>query len=343
MGNTANSNSAPPSPSRWGSSRKGSTSKQVHISTDHTDGFYFTGEQLTGTVKIPTAFIHLQLQNQTPTESLRKRSLRSVIIIELVGDATYSSEVDVAADSDGHSSHTVNVCRQRCVVTINQPRSESETEIISSSAPTPPTLINGTFQLNIPDDLPPSITDSHIPSVVYRLELSFSSNRSRYQIPIILSSRGVIPHPMTDIELNASTISKNEIQFSAHLSGSFYRPGEQIPIRINYSNPQQRLIRSITIRLLQFYCIHNNQNHLQLDGKQWTFDNSSTMPQREWSGEAHLQLPNQPLQASYSTISIGTTQNIQCELNYQILIDLSEKKGDDLHLTLSPIQITYQK
>jgi hypothetical protein len=347
MGNTNSSNSAPPSPSRWGSKRQNSTTKQVHISTDHTDGFYFTGERLTGTVKLSTSFVHHQRQSQTPTESLKKRSLRSAILIELVGDATYSSEVDVAADSDGHSSHKVNVCRQRCIVTINPQKAESETAIISSplspSTPTPPALITGTFQLDIPDDLPPSLTNSRTPSVVYTLELSFSSTRNRYQIPIILSSRGGIPHPMRDIELNDNVISKTDIRFSAYSPRSFYRPGEQIPVRINYSNPQQRFIRSITIRLLQFYRIHNDENHLQLDGKEWTFDVPTIIPQREWSGEAHLQLPNQPLQASYSTNSVGTTQNIQCELDYRILIELYEKKGDDIHLTLSPIQVTYQK
>jgi hypothetical protein len=353
MGNTTNSNSAPPSPSsssRWTINRQNSTTKQIHISTDHADGFYFTGDRLTGTVKIPTSFVHRHLHNinnQTPAELLHKRSLRSAIIIELVGDATYSSEVDVAADSDGHATHKVNLCRHRCIVTLNQNKPESEPS--TSSDPNalgiirPPPELNGIFQLDIPDHLPPSLTNARTPSVVYTLELSLSSSRYRYQIPIILSSRGCIPYPMTDIEINDSAINKYDIRLCAYLSGSFYRPGEQIPVRINYSNPQQRFVRSITIRLVQFYRIHNDQNRLQLDGKEWTFDILTMLPQREWTGEARLQLPNQPLPASYSTNTVGTTQAIECELDYRIIIELSEKKGDEIQLTLPSIQLTYQK
>jgi hypothetical protein len=353
MGNTTNNNSTPSSPSRWSIHRQNSTTKQIHISTNHADGFYLTGDLLTGTVKIPTSLAHHlhNINNQTPTELLHKRSLRSAIIIELVGDATYSSEVDAAADSDGHATHKINLCRHRCIVTMNhnKPQPESPTVISSSSSETnsltvtPPSELNGTFQLHIPDNLPPSLTNARTPSVVYTLELSLSSSRYRYQIPITLSSRGCIPHPMTDIEISGSAVNKNDIRLHAYLSQSFYRPGEQIPIQIDYFNPQQRFIRSITIRLFQFYRIHNDQNRLQLDGKEWTFDILTMLPQRQWTGEAHLQLPNQPLQASYSTNSVGTTQIIQCELDYRIIIELNEKKGDEIYLTLSSIQVTYQK
>lgn len=352
MGNTTASNSAPPSPSRWNMSRQNSTTKQIHISTNHTDGFYFTGERLTGTVKIPTSVAHRHMNNQTPAETLHKRSLRSAIIIELVGDATYSAEVDVAADSDGHSTHKVNLCRLRCIVTLNHNKPEPEPPSPSPSSSTldtnsltiaPPAEITGTFQLQIPEYLPPSLANGRTPTVVYTLELSLSSSRSRYQIPITISSRGGIPHPMTDIEISGSAVNRNDVRLRAYLSRSFYRPGEQIPIGINYSNPQQRFIRSITIRLFQFYRIHNDQNRLQLDGKEWTFESLTITPQREWKGEALLQLPNQPLQASYSINSVGTTQTIECELDYRIIIELNEKKGDEIYLTLSSIQITYQK
>jgi hypothetical protein len=349
MGNTTHSNSTPasPSPSRWSSSRQNSTTKQIHITTDHADGFYFTGDRLTGTVRIPKSFVHHHLHNinnQTPAELLHKRSLRSAIIIELVGDATYSSEVDAAADSDGHSTHKVNLCRHRCIVTMNPNKPELTSSSDTNSLPMPiPSELNGTFQLHIPDNLPPSLTNNRTPSVVYTLELSLSSSRYRYQIPITLSSRGCISHPMTDIEINGSMINKNDINLRGYLSRTFYRASEQIPIRINYSNPQQRFVRSITIRLIQFYRIHNDQNRLQLDGKEWTFDILTMLPQREWTGEARLQLPNQPLQASYSTNSVGTTQTIECELDYRIIIELNEKKGDEIYLTLPSIQITYQK
>jgi len=347
MGNTTHSNSAPASPSRWPSIRQNSTTKQIHITTDHTDGFYFIGDRLTGTVRIPRSFIHHHLHNinsQTPAELVHKRSLRSAIIIELVGDATYSSEVDAAADSDGHSTHKINLCRHRCIVTMNPNKSEpTPTSNTNTLAITPPAELNGTFQLNIPDNIPPSLTNNRTPSVVYTLELSLSSSRYRYQIPIILSSRGCIPHPMNDIEINGSNVNKNDIRLRAYLSRRFYRPGEQILIRVNYSNPQKRFVRSITIQLIQFYRIHNDQNRLQLDGKEWTFDTLTMVPQREWTGEARLQIPNQPLQASYSTNSVGTTQIIECELDYRIIIELNEKKGDEIYLTLSPIQITYQK
>jgi hypothetical protein len=355
MGNTNSSNSAPPSPSRWGAiTRQNSTSKQIHISTNHADGFYFTDERLIGTVKIPISLLHHHLHNinnQTPAELLHKRSLRSAIVVELVGDAIYSAEVDAAADSDGHATHKVNLCRQRCIVTINHNKNEVETPPTASSSSldtnalpiTAPTLINGTFQLQIPDGLPPTLSNNRTPSVTYTLELSLSSSRSRYQIPLILSSRGCIPHPLNNIELNGSAINQHDIRLRAYLSRSFYRPGEQISVRVYYSNPQQRFVRSITVRLLQFYRIHNDQNRSQLDGKEWLFDVLTMLPQREWTGEAHLQLPNQPLQASFSPISVGTTQTIECELDYRILVELNEKKGDDLHLTLSSFQVTYQK
>ncbi len=347
MGNTTNNTSAPASPtSRWTMSRQNSsTMKKVHISTDHVDGFYFTGDRLTGTVKIPTSLVHHHMHNinnQTPSELLHKRSLRSAIIIELVGDATYSSEVDAAADSDGHATHNVNLCRHRCIVTLNrsEPEPSTSSEANAQSVLHSPPELNGTFQLNIPDYLPPSLTNTRPPSVVYTLELSLSSSRYRYQIPITLSSRGCIPYPMNDIEISDSAINKYDLRLYAYLSGSFYRPGEQIPVRINYSNPQQRYVRSITIRLIQFYRIHNDEYRLQIDGKEWAFD---FLPQREWTGEAQLQLPNQPLPASYATNSVGTTQTIECELDYRIIIELHEKKGDEIQLTLSSIQITYQQ
>ncbi|CAF1297832.1 unnamed protein product [Rotaria sordida] len=353
MGNTTNSNSAPPSPTGRVIDRQNSATKQIHISTNHADGFYFTGERLTGTVKIPTSFLHYHLYNKSPRTSIdlfNTRSLRNPIIIELVGDATYSAEVDAAADSDGHATHKVNLCRQRSIVTINQNKIETEstvslfssldTELIPTNSSS---VLNGTFQLYIPDGLPPSLSNNRAPSVVYTLELRLSSSRYRYQIPITLNTRGSILHTITDIELSDSAINRNDICLRAYLSRNIYRPGEQIPVRINYSNPQQRFVRSITIRLVQFYRIHNDQNRSILDGKEWTFDILTMLPPRQWTGEAHLQLPSQPLQASYSTNSVGTTQRIECELDYRILINLNEKKGDDINLTLAPIQVTYQK
>lgn len=343
MGNT--NNSAPTSPtSRWTLHRQNSTNKEIHINTNHPDGFYFTGECLTGTVTIPASFAHHHLQNlnnQTPTEILRKRSLRSAIVIELVGDAIYSAEVDSAADSDGHSTHKVNLARHRCIVNLQQQESKNESE--SSDVISPPSEINGTFQLNIPEYLPPSLPNCRTPSVVYTLELSLSSSRYRYQIPIMLSSRGCIPYPLPDIEIHDSAMNKSDLCLHAHVSGRFYRPGEQIPVRINYSNPQQRLIRSIGVRLIQFYRIHNDQNRLELDGKEWAFDILTMLPQREWTGEVFLQLPTQPLPASYASNTVGTTQMIEFELDYRILVELIEKKGEEIHLNLSSIQVTYQK
>ena len=353
MGNKTNSNSAPPSPHQCTIDRHNATAKEIHISTNHVDGFHFTNERLTGTVKIPRSFLHRHLtniKNPTPTESLHNRFFRSAVIIELIGDATYSAEVDAAADSDGHVAHKVNVCRERCIVTIHHNKTESESIVHSSlssdsisMASIPPPVVNGTFQIHIPDGLPPSLANERPPSVIYALELSLSSSHSRYQIPITLSSRGYIPHPMSNIELSDSAVNRNDIQLRAYISRSFYRPGEQIPVRITYSNPQQRFIRSITVRLLQIYRIHNDQNQIQIDGKEWTFDVPIILPQRQWTGETRLQLFDQQLQASYSTHYVGTTQTIECELHYRINIELNEKKGDDIHLTLSPIQVTYQK
>ncbi|CAF5133017.1 unnamed protein product, partial [Rotaria sp. Silwood1] len=121
-----------------------------------------------------------------------------------------------------------------------------------------------------------------------------------------------------------------------------YRPSEQIPVRINYTNPQQRSIRSITVTLIQFYRIHHDEYRSELDGKEWTFDTSIMLPQQEWSGEARLQLPCAPLQASFSNQTVGTTQRIEYELDYRIFIELYEKKGDSIHLTLPSINVTYQ-
>ena len=350
MGNTNNTNSAPTSPtSRWTLHRQISTNKEIHISTNHPDGFYFTGERLTGTVTIPTSFVHHHLHNinqQTPAELLHKRSLRSAIVIELVGDAIYSAEVDAAADSDGHSTHKVNLARHRCIVTLQQQQQQEEnskSESDSSDVIPPPLELNGTFQLNIPEYLPPSLPNRRTPSVIYTLELSLSSSRYRYQIPIMLSSRGCIPYPLTDIEIRDSAMNKSDLRLHAYLPGSFYRPGEQIPVRINYSNPQLRLIRSITVRLFQFYRIHNDQNRLELDGKEWAFDILTMLPQREWTGEVYLQLPAQPLPASYASNSVGTIQMIEFELDYRVLVELIEKKGEEIRLNLSSIQVTYQK
>ncbi|CAF4070966.1 unnamed protein product, partial [Rotaria magnacalcarata] len=273
------------------------------------------------------------------------------IIIELVGDATYSAEIDVAADSDGHVTHKVNLCRQCSIVTMHQNKIELQTiESSTSSSDTKSrprnlsSVLNGTFHLHIPDGLPPSLSNNRTPSVVYTLELSLSSNRRRYQIPITLSSRGSMSHPMADIKLSDTAVNKNDICLRASSSRNYYRPGEQISVQINYSNPQQRRsIRSITVQLVQFYRIHSDQNCSLLDGKEWTFDIATVLSSTQWSGEAHLQLPNQPLQASYPASSVGTTRTIECELHYRILIDLNEKKGDDINLILAPIHVTYQK
>jgi hypothetical protein len=366
MGNTNSSNNILSFTSRGSATRHDSTSKEIHITTDKSDGFYFTGECLTGTVEIPISYLQQHFNNKTKrnsTEYFCQQSLYNVILIELVGEATYSAEVDAAADSDGHATHQVNVCRQACFVTINQDNERQSIETnnqterssdqtnnttfrvsnIQTLASTLPSTIKGIFQLQIPDDLPPSLINNRPPSVVYNLELNLSSSRYRYQIPIILSSKGYIPHLTTDIEVNNSAINQHDIRLQACLLKRFYRPGEQIPVRVNYTNPQQRSIRSITVTLIQFYRIHNDQYRLQLDGKEWTFDVSIMSSQREWFGETLLQLPYQPLQASFSNHSVGTTQRIECELDYRIYIELNEKKGDDIHLTLPSINVTYQK
>ena len=283
-----------------------------------------------------------------------------IFLLNLSCEATYSAEVDAAADSDGHVTHQVNLCRQPCSVTIhyenerqsmqtdnayetsfNQTTTRaSDTQALACPLPS---IIKGTFQLQIPDDLPPSLMSNRLPSVIYTLELNLSSSRYRYQIPIILSSRGYIPHVTTDIESNNNAVNSHDIQLQAYLAKQFYRPGEQISVRVNYTNPHQRSIRSITVTLLQFYRIHNDQYSSQLDGKGWTFDTSQMSSQREWHGEALLQLPYPPLQASFSNQFIGTTQQIACEVDYRLVIELNEKKGDDIYLTLPSINVTYQK
>lgn len=366
MGNTNSNNNGSPSTTRWTGSGQESTSKQIQISTDRPDGFYFTGECVNGTVEIPISFLQQHLHsknNRKLVEFLRQQALGNDIMIDLVGDATYSAEVDAAADSDGHSTHTVNVCRQRCFVTINQDFDEStiqndnqqtetsfdqssistsDTQDSSSSSSTLPTFIKGIFQLHIPDGLPPSLINNRPPSVIYMLELNISSSRYRYQIPIFLSFKGCMPHPTTDIEVNGRTNNQHDVCLQAYLSKTFYRPGEQIPIRISYTNPQQRPIRSIAITLIQFYHIHKDEYRLQLDGKEWVFDTVTGSLQQEWVGQTLLQLPGRPLQASFSNYSVGTTREIGCELDYRIFVELNEKKGDDIHLTLPSIQVTYQ-
>ena len=357
MGNThTNHHSSPsPSPSRGPTSANDATSKEIRITTDKPDGFYFTGERLTGSVEIPISY--LQQSNSKSTrkfaELLRQHSLENNLLIELVGEATYSAEVDVAADSDGHATHQVNLCRQACLVTINYDddqdsshldRSSETTDIQVVSYSSLPSMIQGTFQLQIPDNLPATLNNTRLPTVLYTLELNLSSSRYRYQIPITLSSKGYVPHLTTDIELTARACNAHEIQLQSYVARRFYRPGEQIPVRITYLNSHQRSIRSITLTLLQFYRVHNDQYCAQLDGKEWTFDvTSNSSSPREWLGEAFLQLPYQPLQASFSNQSIGTTQQIACELDYRILIELNEKKGEDIQLTLPSIHVTYHK
>lgn len=364
MGNTNTThNPSAASSSRWPTSGQDSNSKEIHIMLDKPDGFYFTGECLTGTMEIPVSYFHQYLTNKSNrrlSEVEREQTLQNHIRVELVGDATYSAEVDAAADSDGHATHQVNVCRQACFVTINhdnertsmQSNHSSETSfdqttsrVSDAKARTSsiPPAIKGTFQLQIPDGLPPSLANNRPPSVAYTLELNLSSSRYRYQIPITLTSKGYIPHLTTDIELSNSAINAHDIQLRAYVAKRFYRPGEQIPVRVNYSNPYQRPIRSITVTLMQFYRIHNDHYRAQLDGQEWTFDVSVMSPLREWFGEALLQLPYQPLQASFSNQSVGTTQYIACELDYRIFIELSEKKGDDIQLTLPPITVTYHQ
>lgn len=350
MGNTTTGNSSPVP-----IGGQDSSIKQIQIMTDKIDGFYFTGEYLTGTFEIPISFVQQYLNNKN------NRNLTDFLHVEFVGDATYSAEVDVAADSNGHATHQVNVCRHTCYVTIDNDHERqsvpsvhssetssidqstlrnSDTQILSTPSPS---SIKGTFQLQIPENLPPSLNNNRTPSVIYTLELNLSSSRRRYQIPITLSSKGDYPHSTTNIQLTNRAINQHDIQLTGSVSKRFYSPGEQISIRVNYLNPQQRSIRSIRIRLLQFYRIHNDQYYSQLDGKEWTFDVTSMSMQREWLGEAHLQLPYAPLQASFSNQYVGTTQQIECEVDYRIIIELCEKKGDDFQLTLPSITVTYQK
>lgn len=347
MGNTTHSASAPPSPSQSTTQRHNSNPKQIHIITNHADGFYFTGERLTGTVQVPISFLqqHLSRNKRTPTELIYKRSLRSALVVELVGHATYSAQVDSAADSDGHATHTVNLCRERCVVAMNLARHDSDGNGNESKpiSPSPPGILSGTFQLIIPEGLPASLPNNRSPSVIYMLELSVSSSRNRYQIPLMLSSRGLPIHPWIDLPLHQSAMNGHELCLDASLPRSFYRPGEQIPLQIRVDNPQQRSIRSIRILLGQFYRIHNDYHQLELDGKGWTFESGNVSSPHEWTGEVMLQLPYQPLAASFSSNAVGTTQMIECELDYRILIELNEKKGEDIQLTISPIYVSYEQ
>ncbi|CAF1056255.1 unnamed protein product [Rotaria sordida] len=365
MGNITSSNNTSTFLSRWPTTGQDLTSKHIQISTDKPDGIYFAGEYIRGTVDIPISHIQQHIRsknNRKLIEFLRQKSLGDAIIIELVGDATYSAEVDSAADSDGHATHKVNVCRHRCFITINpdieelfiQNGNQIETsfdQTINTTCPSTdtqdipsilPTTIKGTFQLQIPNGLPPSLNNNRSPSVIYTLELHLSSSSYRYQVPLIINSKGYLPASTADIELNGSITSQHDISLTASLSKRFYRPGEQIPVRINYSNPQQRLIRSIAVTLIQFYRIHNDEYRLALDGKEWIFDTSIMLPQQEWFGEVLLQLPCSPLQASFSNQIVGTTQQIECELDYRIFIELNEKKGDNIHLTLPSINVTNQ-
>ena len=349
MGNTSHSTSAsaPPSPSQSTLHRNCSSAKQIHILTNHPDGFYFTGERLMGTVQVPISLLqqHLSRNKRTPSEMIYKRSLRSALIVELVGDAMYSAQVDSAADSDGHSTHTVNLCRERCVVSMNPLRNDSDenqTELKSIST-NPPGILCGTFQLMIPETLPPSLSNNRCPSVIYMLELSLSSNRQRYQIPLMLSSRGLPIQPWIEMALNQSAMNEHEVRLDAFVPRNLYRPGEQITVQIHFNNPQQRFIRSIRILLGQFYRVHNDQHQVELDSKGWSFESGSLVAVREWSGEVTLQLPSQPLAASFSSDAVGTTQMIQCDLDYRILIVLNEKKGEDIQLTLPSIYVTYQQ
>lgn len=360
MGNTNtnqhHSSALSSSTARGPANAQDSNSKEIRITTDKPDGFYFTGERLTGTVEVPISYLQQQWNAKSTrkfTELLRQHSLEHNLHVELVGEATYSAEVDVAADSDGHATHQVNLCRQGCFVTINYDDEQeqsldsihstetSDIQVVNSSSL--PSTIKGIFQLQIPTDLPATLNNNRPPSVTYTLELNLSSSRYRYQIPIALSSKGYVPHLTTDIELTSRASNPHDIQLQGSVPRRFYRPGEQIPIRVNYHNAHQRPIRSITLRLLQFYRIHNDQYCAQLDGKEWTFDVTSNASQREWLGEGFLQLPYQPLPASFSNQSVGTTQQIACELDYRIFIELNEKKGDDIQLTLPSIHVTYHK
>ncbi|CAF5139216.1 unnamed protein product, partial [Rotaria sp. Silwood1] len=251
MGNLTSNTNTSTFLSRWPTSGQDSTSKQIQISTDKSDGIYFTGEYLSGIVEIPISHIQQHIRsknNRKLIEFLRRKPLGDDIIIELVGNATYSAEVDSAADSDGHATHKVNICRQHCFVTINQDIEklfiqndnqaetsfDQTTNTISSPSDTQdtssilPTTIKGTFKLHIPHGLPPSLNNNRAPSVIYTLELNLSSSSYRYQIPIIINSKGCLPCSTTDIELNGSTTSQHDICLQAYLSKRFYRPGEQI-------------------------------------------------------------------------------------------------------------------
>lgn len=339
MGNNPAAAITPPaSLFRTSTLRRGSTSKQVHITTNHVDGFYLTGDKVNGSVKIPSSFIH----NNWPTNSTRrsselvhKRSLRNPLTVELVGDAIYSAEIDIAADSDGHVKHRVNICRQRSMVSMHSDKTEDDNQTQLS-------LMSGTFQISIPEGLPPSITGSGTPSIVYHLELSLSSARSRYQIPITISPRGLSVDPLLDLPIKQSMMNQHHLCLRGSLIKRFYRPAEQIPVQIEIENPQQRSIRSIRVRLLQCYRVHHDLRHTAIDGKEWTFENGTMLSQREWSGEAFLQLPEHGLAASFPTNLVGTTRTIECELEYRILIELHEKKGDNIDLTLSSFYVTHE-
>lgn len=357
MGNTNSGSNSPSLNSRWGTGGQDPSSKEIHIQTDRADGFYFTGEYLTGSIEVPSSYVQQYFNGKTSrkgSESSSRRSMNTVFFVDLVGDATYSAEVDAAADSDGHATHQVNLCRQRCLVTLQSDQDRSTQS--ESATPVDQTLnlpadnnsstsVRGTFQLEVPDGLPPSLMTNRPPSVIYNLELNLSSSRYRYQIPITISSKGSIPNQIANpTNLSSSAMNQHEIYLQANTFREFYRAGEQIPVRVSYTNPQQRSIRSITVTLHQFYRVHNDLYRSQLDGKEWNFDvnNIGSSGAREWIGETLLQLPNQGLAASYKSNSVGTTQLIECELDYRIVIELNERKGDDIQLTLPSVQVSYQ-
>ncbi|CAF0783751.1 unnamed protein product [Didymodactylos carnosus] len=329
----------------------------VRISTNHPDGFYFTGDTIVGTVEIPSTLINSSNRTIPSANKMNKTRL----LIELVGNAVYSAEVDTGADSDGHALHDVNVCRRQFTVTLESNQQEEETSldtIVSSISITDSGTddkndsmqqsLTGKFTVSIPDYLPPSLNDKNYPHIAYYLELMLLGNSGsswrgtdlRYQIPLYISSRGShIPSMIDRNDLFRNNINRHDIQMTVNLTHTYFHPGDAIALNITYINPQRRYIRSINLQLMQYFLVANDIGGKCLEEKEWTFDTDTNTT---WSGNEQLQLPTKHLPASYSKTTVGTTTLIQCELGYHIVVVLKEKGllTEDLRVIV-PVEVTY--
>ncbi|CAF0910277.1 unnamed protein product [Didymodactylos carnosus] len=332
----------------------------VRISTDHPDGFYFSGSSIIGTVEIPNTLMNT---NNRAISCVNKLN-RTKLLIELVGNAVYSAEVDTGADSDGHALHDVNVCRRQYMVVLESNQQEEETNLDTTienctsiinngndnNHDSVQQMITGKFTVDIPDYLPPSLNQQNYPHIVYYLELILLGNSGsnwrgtdlRYQIPLIISSLGPrIPSVIDRNDLFRSNVNRHDIQVSVNLTYSYFHPGDSIPIRVAYKNPQRRHIRSINLQLMQYFLVANDIGEKCLEGKEWIFDTDANT---SWSGNEQLHLPDNYTPASYLKTTVGTTTLIQCEVGYHIVVVLKEKGllSEDIRVIV-PIEVTYQK